>query len=117
MARRAWPFHDDGSATLPVAIIDTEVKCVAAAVIVADYAADTVCAHGQRCIDTLGRAAASLSATGAINRVEIATAAHAADRVEMALACAVNGDAIVFFCADVAAFDAAWQSLGVRRQP
>lgn len=117
MARRAWPFHDNGSATLPVAIVDTGIKRVAVAVIVADFAADTVCDHGQRCIDTLGLAAASLSAAGAISRVEIATAANAANRVEMALACTVNGDAIVFFCADVATFDAAWQSLGVRRQP
>ena len=117
MARRAWPFHDDGSATLPVAIVDTGIKRVAVAVIVADFAADTVCDHGQRCIDTLGLAAASLSAAGAIGRVEVATTANAPARVEMALACAGHGDAIIFFCADAATFNAAWQSLGVRRHP
>lgn len=117
MARRAWPFHDDGSATLPVVIVDTGIKRIAIAVIVADFAADTVCEHGQRCINTLGLAAASLNAVGAISRVEVATTANAPARVEMALACANHGDAIVFFCADAATFNAAWQSLGISRQP
>ena len=117
MTRRAWPFQDDGSATLPVAIVDTGSKRVAIAVIVADFASDTVCAHGQSCIDALGRAVAIHGMAGRMHKVEIATDATAAARVEMAIACADDGDAIVFMCADTAIFNTAWMSLNVRKWP
>lgn len=115
MTRRAWPFHDDGNTTLPVVIVDTGVKRLAVAVIVADYASDTCDAHGQACIDMLGRAANSNGMFGTLHKVEIATESGAAVRVEMAIACADDGDTIVFMCGDSAIFDIAWRALEVRK--
>lgn len=115
MTRRAWPFHDDQSGNLPVAIVDTGVKRLAVAAIVANYASDTVDVHGQACIDLLGRAVSSHGLHGTLHKVEIATDAGAAARVEMVIASADDGDSIVFMCADAAIFNIAWRALEVRK--
>ncbi len=117
MTRRAWPYHDDGNATLPVAILDTGSKRLAIAVIVADFVGDTVCPHGQRCIDLLGTAANGNGLFGRLHKIEIATEAGAASRVEMAIACADDGDSIILMCADNPTFDNAWRCLDVRKWP
>ncbi len=115
MTRRAWPFHNDGDATLPVAIIETGNKHLAVAVIVGDFSSNATSEHGRACIEMLDNAVAIHGLKGQFRRIEIATEATTPARIEMAIAAANDGDTIVFMCAKAAIFDAAWRALDVRK--
>lgn len=104
----------DNPSRLPVAIVTVGSRQIGSAVIVADFANDTVCAHGQSCIDLLGRAANGNGLFGRWHKVELATQDGAKARVEMVVSCADDGDLIVFQCATADIFSIAWCALNVR---
>lgn len=104
----------DGSVPLPVVMITSGDKTIGAAVIVGESLDGPSCETGQACVDLLARAGAEAGLAGDFLKVEVALHTTAAARVEMVIACARNGDVIVFVCRDVAAFDVVWRALRVK---